>query len=173
MKEANFRQPPQHLKAWEQNRWRLREQARVDDRMLRKQKGEIKALYRRRQYGQISQAEYSERLLGITQDGSPNDSDKGRFWELFTVGAIAATAAVVLLISLIDPDECSNAYATLMMMLAFVPAGVVIGVIGLAARSQSGLRGLWTLFAVLFTPFWMLWVLSLLVGMGLVGGSRL
>jgi hypothetical protein len=96
---------------------------------------------------------------------------KHRFWALFTGGSIAATAALILLLYLVDPDECSDAFPMWMLMLVFVPAGVVVGVIGLAARSQSGLRGWWIFLVVLLTPIWILWALGMLVGLGLVGAS--
>jgi hypothetical protein len=111
--------------------------------------------------------------LASDEPSTSEMKSKRRFWELFTVGAIAATAAVILLMYLVDPDECNDAFATLMMMLAFVPAGVVVGVMGLAARSQSGRRGWWIFLAVLLTPVWILWTFVLLVGMGLVGASCL
>lgn len=133
----------------------------------------ITALYLRRQEGEISQAEYSELRLGITQAGRSYDSGERRFWALFTGGAVAATAALILLGLLIDTDGCRNTFALWMFMLAVVPGGVVVGVIGLAARSPSGPRG-WLIFAaVLLTPIWILWAFGVLVGLGLHGASCL
>jgi VIT1/CCC1 family predicted Fe2+/Mn2+ transporter len=135
------------------------------------QKDEIKALYRRRQDGEISQAEYSELRLGIIHGGHSDDSDERRFWALFTGGSIAATAALILFMFLIDPDECSSAFALSGLMLAIAPAGVIIGLIGMDTQSRSGPRGRLIFTSVLLTLVWILWALFWFSFLGFMGAS--
>jgi hypothetical protein len=96
---------------------------------------------------------------------------KRRFWALLTGGSIAATAALVLFIFLTNPDECSNAFALSGFMLAIVPAGAVIGAIGMDARSRSGPRGRLIFAAVLLTMVWILWALFWFSFLGFMGAS--
>jgi hypothetical protein len=74
-------------------------------------KDEIHALYRRRQGGEISEAESSEQAFVIFHDDERFDTQakaKRRFWALFTGGSIAATAALVLLLYLVDPTSATT-----------------------------------------------------------------
>jgi hypothetical protein len=139
-------------------------------------KDEINALYRRRQDGEISEAESSEQAFVIFHDDERFDTQakaKRRFWALFTGGSIAATAALVLLLYLVDPDICDDASFVLFPTLALLPVGLPVGVLGIAVRTEEGRRA-WPIFvAVLLTLLWILWAIGLLLGLGLAAASCL
>jgi hypothetical protein len=135
-------------------------------------KDELNALYLRRLAGEILQAEYSELRLNLIHDGRYSDMQVGhRFWGRFTGGSIAATAAAILLILLIDPDECSNAAFTSIVLLGLLPVGLPVGIFGMAGNTEKGNRA-WPVFVgVLLTLLWMLWALGMLLALGLSGAA--
>jgi hypothetical protein len=79
------------------------------------------------------------------------------------------TAALVLLLYLVDPDGCSDAFATWIFVLALLPVGLPVGVLGMAVRSEKGSRVWPTFVAVLVTLVWILWAFGLLLALGLSG----
>jgi hypothetical protein len=136
-------------------------------------KDELNALYRRRLAGEMSQAEYSELRLDLIHPGRSDMQVGHRFWGRFTGGSIAATAAAILLILLVEPEECSNAAFTSFVLLALLPVGLPVGIFGMAGHTEKGSRA-WPVFVgVLLTLLWMLWALGMLVGLGLAGASCL
>jgi hypothetical protein len=134
-------------------------------------KDELNALYRRRIVGEISQAEYSDLRLDLIHPGRSDMQVGHRFWGRFTGGSIAATAGVILLVYLIDPDECSSAFATSFVLLALLPVGLPVGIFGMAGNTEKGSRA-WPVFVgVLLTLLWMLWALGMLLALGLSGAA--
>jgi hypothetical protein len=134
-------------------------------------KDELNALYLRRQVGEISQAEYSDLRLDLIHPGRSNMQVGHRFWGRLTGGAIAATAAAILLIYLIDPDECSGGFFASILILALLPVGLPVGIFGMAGNTEKGNRG-WPVFVgVLLTLLWMLWALVMLGTLGFIGAS--
>jgi hypothetical protein len=79
---------------------------------------------------------------------------------LFTGGSIALTPALVLLLYLVDSDECSGTFVSLILILALLPVGLPVGIFGMAGHTEEGSRA-WPTFVVILiagaiVPLWRL-----------------